>query len=433
MPQPSTKMHQNCADFRVLSWDRGKEEWRGLNQISPGEFYNEGLHPLLRTDSHVTVIFADADKVRECPSCRKCFTNEFLMPELWWSSYSRRSNGYFGSETFRDDQGDISSLNTWSRFLAKQLIDQNTHVWHKFNIFTHWIASTQQTYLIVFEAPKQTHLRSLFPSPVLTNSHKDALHDPFWVYPRLLEQLAGLQDNSVWAVRDRVRNIEKEDLRKKPNPRYRHMHDTARHAIHVSETLEVAEKTVASIVQQHNVFREDIGWGDKIRNAGYRRVDERLLWYDHILQSLRCRASANKERLLNEVQLAFNSVAQYDSRIAVKIGRATQSDSAAMKTIAFVTLAFLPGTFISALFSMSFFNVDDDTGQWSVSRKIWMYFAIAIPVTFITSGLWLLWQRCFPPAWIGEEEESANALRDLRRKIKRGDSARVDSYEMSWA
>jgi hypothetical protein len=54
--------------------------------------------------------FADADKVRECPSCRKCFTNEFLMPELWWSSYSRRSNGYFGSETFRDDQGDISSL-----------------------------------------------------------------------------------------------------------------------------------------------------------------------------------------------------------------------------------------------------------------------------------------------------------------------------------
>jgi hypothetical protein len=34
----------------------GKEEWRGLNQISPGEFYNEGLHPLLRTDSHVTVM-----------------------------------------------------------------------------------------------------------------------------------------------------------------------------------------------------------------------------------------------------------------------------------------------------------------------------------------------------------------------------------------
>jgi hypothetical protein len=112
MPTPSKKMHQNCIDFCVLSWDKGKEEWRGLEHIRPGEFYNEGLHPSLTTDSHVTVIFADADKVRECPSCRKCFTDEFLMPELWWSSYSRRSNGYFGSETFRDNQGDISALST---------------------------------------------------------------------------------------------------------------------------------------------------------------------------------------------------------------------------------------------------------------------------------------------------------------------------------
>lgn len=54
--------------------------------------------------------FADADMVRECPSCRKCFTDEFLMPELWWSGYSRRSNGYFGSETFRDDEGELLAL-----------------------------------------------------------------------------------------------------------------------------------------------------------------------------------------------------------------------------------------------------------------------------------------------------------------------------------
>lgn len=54
--------------------------------------------------------FADADKVRECPSCRQYFTDEFRMPELYWSGYSRRSNGYFGSETFRDENGDIESL-----------------------------------------------------------------------------------------------------------------------------------------------------------------------------------------------------------------------------------------------------------------------------------------------------------------------------------
>lgn len=320
-------------------------------------------------------------------------------------------------------------LDTWSRFLAKQ-INSESHEWHKFNIFTHWIASSQQTYLIIFESPKQVRLRKRFPDPLLSNSHNDTLSDPFWLYPYLLGELATIQDNCVWAVRDNVRDIEKEDLSNKPKPNYRGMHNTARHAIHVSETLEVAEKTVASIIQQHTAFHEEVRSGDKARNAGYRRVAERLLWYDHILQSLRCRASANKERLLNEVQLAFNSVAQYDSRISVRIGKATQSDSAAMKTIAFVTLAFLPATFVSALFSMSFFNVDDDTGEWTVSSKIWMYWAIAIPVTLITNGLWLLWQKSYQPTWIGEEEEE-NKLRDLRRKIKRGDSQRIDSCEMA--
>ena len=311
-------------------------------------------------------------------------------------------------------------IDTWSRFLAKQLHD-NSHEWHKFNIFTRWIASSQKTTLIIFEVPKKHRLRHVFPSPL----KKDALSDPFWFYLRLLEQLSILQDNSVWAVRDRVRGIETTENSKKPNPKYRFMHDTARHAIHVSETLEVAEKTVASIIAQHKSFQEEMGKGE-----GYRRVGERLLWYDHILSSLRHRASANKERLLNEVQLAFHSVAQYDSRIAVKIGKATQTDSAAMKTIAFVTLTFLPATFISALFSMSFFNVNDDTGEWTVSKEIWMYFVIAIPVTLITGGGWWLWQKSFQPVWIGEEEE-ANTLRDLRRKIKRGDSQRVDSYEMA--
>lgn len=44
---------------------------------------------------------------------------------------------------------------------------------------------------------------------------------------------------------------------------------------------------------------------------------------------------------------AFNTVAQYDSGIVVRIGKAAQKDSAAMKTIALLNLVFLPGTFIA--------------------------------------------------------------------------------------
>ncbi|KAF5021215.1 hypothetical protein F66182_6754 [Fusarium sp. NRRL 66182] len=422
------KAHALCIPFRVLIWIKSKSVWH-REEIRPAEFYHSrALHPLLRTDSHITVIFADADKVRECTSCRQCFTSEFHMPELWWSSYSRRSNGYFGSETFRDDNGDIEALtylDTWSLFQVKHLTEAG-HEWHKFNVVTRWIASSNQKFLLVFESPKQLKLRKILPTPLLTNSHNDTLSDPFWIYPRLFEESACLQNESVWQVRDRVRGVEKEKPRKKPNPDYRALHDTARHAIHVSETLDVAEKTVSSIIQAHRSFEEEVSCGDRRARARYRHVGERLLWYDHILQSLKCRASSNKERLLNEIQLAFNSVAQYDSRISVAIGQATQSDSAAMKTIAFVTLTFLPATFISALFSMSFFKMDDDTGAWSVSDMFWLYWVIAVPVTLLTGGSWLFWQWWNPPPRIGEEEKPGKTLKHLLGLLKRG-STMVDS------
>ena len=43
----------------------------------------------------------------------------------------------------------------------------------------------------------------------------------------------------------------------------------------------------------------------------------------------------------------YNIITQRDSRVLVRMGEATQSDSTAMKTIAVVTMAFLPATFLS--------------------------------------------------------------------------------------
>jgi hypothetical protein len=105
------------------------------------------------------------------------------------------------------------------------------------------------------------------------------------------------------------------------------------------------------------------------------------------------------------------------------ISRATQTDSAAMKTVAVLTMTFLPATFISvsyspftkhlewaflqailrltfsqkAVFSMSFFNFRPATGDqpqaWSVSDKLWIYWMFAIPLTAITVLVWFWWQR----------------------------------------
>lgn len=52
-----------------------------------------------------------------------------------------------------------------------------------------------------------------------------------------------------------------------------------------------------------------------------------------------------------------------------------------MKTIAALTMVFLPGTFVASIFSMPML----EDAEWS------LYVAIAVPLTVIVVGCWWLW------------------------------------------
>ena len=213
--------------------------------------------------------------------------------------------------------------------------------------------------------------------------------------------MIALQDVAVWGIRELVRTREKNrPVLTAPNPDYQRDHDIARHAIHVSETAELAVTTSDHILAMHADFvQRQLAKpaGSESEVCAHHRVDKKLWFLEHTMHSLKARSASNRDRLLNEIQLAYNVVSQYDSQTSVAIGRATQYDSFSMRTIAFLTLAFLPATFISALFSMSFFNFDPEGGGWSVSGKIWLYFVIAGPVTCITVLVWFYWQKLLPP------------------------------------
>ncbi|PSR85615.1 hypothetical protein BD289DRAFT_254186 [Coniella lustricola] len=83
---------------------------------------------------------------------------------------------------------------------------------------------------------------------------------------------------------------------------------------------------------------------------------------------------------------------------SVEIGLATSNDSKHMRSIAIVTMVFLPGTFLASVFSMSFFSwfSESGTSQVQVSSYIWIYIAVALVFTVITIGLWYyfnIWRR----------------------------------------
>src|SRR5690606_27049142 len=104
-----------------------------------------------------------------------------------------------------------------------------------------------------------------------------------------------------------VRMLEK--LRKeeedKHSPDFQNLHDLARHAIHVVETLEVAEVTMRSIITQHEAFTartagsssssssSSSGGGRGAGDGASRHISNRLLFYEHMATSLRLRSVSN--------------------------------------------------------------------------------------------------------------------------------------------
>ena len=62
-----------------------------------------------------------------------------------------------------------------------------------------------------------------------------------------------------------------------------------------------------------------------------------------------------------------------------------------MKTLAAVTVAFLPGTFVAAFFSMPLFEWDAVDDGTVVSKRFWIYWAVTVPLTILTLVVWVLW------------------------------------------
>jgi hypothetical protein len=72
----------------------------------------------------------------------------------------------------------------------------------------------------------------------------------------------------------------------------------------------------------------------------------------------------------------------------VEIALSTNRDSRHMRSIALVTMIFLPGTFFATMFSMTFFNWPQGSGAPAVSAFIWIYFLVTAVFTILTLVIW---------------------------------------------
>ncbi|KAF3919475.1 hypothetical protein ABW20_dc0100116 [Dactylellina cionopaga] len=107
-----------------------------------------------------------------------------------------------------------------------------------------------------------------------------------------------------------------------------------------------------------------------------------------------CRAKSQLSQIQHLKERAESQMALNDSRYSASIAEDSKHDSRAMRTIAVLTTLFLPGTFLATYFSMGMFNWNPgDGGRPSISPYIWIYWAVAIPLTAVVMIGWKFWSN----------------------------------------
>lgn len=132
--------------------------------------------------------------------------------------------------------------------------------------------------------------------------------------------------------------------------------------------------------------------------TGLEDVDNLVEHLLNYVSNLLYRNTSEQKRTQTHLTIIFNFMAQRDNLTNIslandskRIAAASKRDSTAMKTISILTMLFLPGTYIAALFAIPVFNWDADPGTSVVNYRFWYYWATTVPLTALVLLSWLLW------------------------------------------
>jgi Mg2+ and Co2+ transporter CorA len=159
------------------------------------------------------------------------------------------------------------------------------------------------------------------------------------------------------------------------------LHNLARHTIYLRENCDSALATLEGLCNHHkNIIGNNPAPSQVFTRQAleYRRT---------LLQSTQRRLASLDNRMSNIIQLSFHLVTQGDSRMM-------QTENQSMKTIAVMTLIFMPLGTVAAIFGTQFMQIQEEAPYHiTVSRDFWLMWLIAIPLTVVVIVVWKVWYR----------------------------------------
>ncbi|KAI9740653.1 MAG: hypothetical protein M1818_004617 [Claussenomyces sp. TS43310] len=170
------------------------------------------------------------------------------------------------------------------------------------------------------------------------------------------------------------------------------------------------------------------------------RMISRMEFYRKKLQGIDSYAFTTLQRLDIQRSALYNIIAQRESKLNFqmageqrKLAHASKRDAGAQKTVALLGAVFLPGAFLSSVFSMTFFNFQDPNpdGTW-VSPQFWIYWAVALPLTVLIVGWWYVWERRREKRYEQEDSALEKGVETMELSIQKEMRQRTMSKVATW-
>ncbi|KAJ3987437.1 hypothetical protein F5890DRAFT_1405153 [Lentinula detonsa] len=161
----------------------------------------------------------------------------------------------------------------------------------------------------------------------------------------------------------------------------RDLHTIQAHLLHYSSLLEDFQKSIIFVLDTPNPAMDSLPNEERIlsRKLLQKECNNLLIEVERLEKS----RTMQERRLKNVMNLVFSTVNILDSKRMQDLTEAAVRDSAAMKQIAYLSMIFLPASFVAGVFGM---NVKELSGQ--TLGTLPHYFAAAFPLTAIT--VWMV-------------------------------------------
>ncbi|KAK3322432.1 hypothetical protein B0H66DRAFT_495321 [Apodospora peruviana] len=221
------------------------------------------------------------------------------------------------------------------------------------------------------------------------------------------------------------------------------------------------QEIIRSLNEAMDKFWSKAGPDDKYGGRGgevdrlHRSIIARLDFYQAKLKGIENYAHITLERLSIQRAALYNIIAQKESKLGLtmageqrRLAHAAKRDSTSMKTLSLLGAIFLPATYLASLFSMTFFNFQDQGNNGPsnstegnnsnsnsgsvVSPDLWIYFAITIPLTAAIVLFWRWWDRRREAKYAKEDADIEVGIDEMEQKIMAAMRKRTMSKVRTW-